>query len=172
MVTFDLGGSSSTPPGTSMISVFFGREFWDQSCCESCVHEKGKALMQVFVGYVLVGGLVGTSIFNFPISIGFRVSSQLTNSYFSEGWLKTTNPYCVDACAILHHQFGMVGKHSQRDVDPPYSMGDSHFVTPSTGPLRSWMKWRFPKIGPLQLDGLFQGKSHRSKWMMTCRVPP
>ena len=28
----------------------------------------------------------GTSIFYFPINIGFVSSSQLTNSYFSEGW--------------------------------------------------------------------------------------
>ena len=27
----------------------------------------------------------------FPIFIGLISSSQLTNSYFSEGWLKTTN---------------------------------------------------------------------------------
>ena len=30
--------------------------------------------------------LVGTSILHFPILIGFRLSSQLTHSYFSEGW--------------------------------------------------------------------------------------
>ena len=32
------------------------------------------------------------SILNFPINIGFHSSSQLTNSYFSEGWPKTTGP--------------------------------------------------------------------------------
>ena len=31
------------------------------------------------------------AIFYFPINIGLRLSSQLTNSYFSEGWLKTAN---------------------------------------------------------------------------------
>ena len=37
----------------------------------------------------LVGCLV--AIFYFPINIGFRFSSQLTNSYFSEGWPWPTN---------------------------------------------------------------------------------
>ena len=36
------------------------------------------------VNQKLVGGLEHE--FYFPINIGFRLSSQLTNSYFSEGW--------------------------------------------------------------------------------------
>ena len=38
---------------------------------------------------LLVGGLV--AIFYFPINIGLLSSSQLTNSYFSEGWPWPTN---------------------------------------------------------------------------------
>ena len=30
--------------------------------------------------------VTGCHEFYFPINIGFRLSSQLTNSYFSEGW--------------------------------------------------------------------------------------
>ena len=44
--------------------------------------------------YHLVGGLVAIWII-FPINIGLRLSSQLTNSYFSEGWPNhqpVTNP--------------------------------------------------------------------------------
>ena len=41
------------------------------------------------VNIYLVGGL--EYFLNFPINIGLHSSSQLTNSYFSEGWPKTTN---------------------------------------------------------------------------------
>ena len=37
------------------------------------------------------GWWFGCHQFHFPRNIGFRSSSQLTNSYFSEGWPKTTN---------------------------------------------------------------------------------
>ena len=41
--------------------------------------------------YIYVSGWwFGCHQFYFPILIGFRLSSQLTKSYFSEGWRKTT----------------------------------------------------------------------------------
>ena len=43
------------------------------------------------------GWWFGCHQFYFPINIGFRLSSQMTNSYFSEGWLKTTNQSRCDA---------------------------------------------------------------------------
>ena len=53
----------------------------------------------------LVGGLV--AIFSFPI---YRESpSQLTNSYFSEGWKKTTNQkhmVNIDQTMLKTYDFG------------------------------------------------------------------
>ena len=49
----------------------------------------------------LVGGEWLPSIFNFPINIGFRLSSQLTNSYFSEGFKPPTRWKTWDWCGYL-----------------------------------------------------------------------
>ena len=43
------------------------------------------------ISFVLIIWLVVWNIFYFPINLGFLSSSQVTNSYFSEGWLKTTH---------------------------------------------------------------------------------
>ena len=44
--------------------------------------------------------VTGCHKFYFPNNIGLMSSSQLTNSYFSEGWLKTTNQMCFDSPTI------------------------------------------------------------------------
>ena len=40
---------------------------------------------------ITTGWWFGCHLDFFPINIGLRLSSQLTKSYFSEGWRKTTN---------------------------------------------------------------------------------
>ena len=62
-------------------------------------NQKGwPSVNQKDVKVILVGGLV--AMFYFPINLGCLSSSQLTNSYFSEGWLKTTN----QSYYLLHPQ--------------------------------------------------------------------
>ena len=64
---------------------------------------------------ILVGGLV--AIFYFPIHIGFMSSSQLTNSYFSEGWLKTTNQDTSDLSWSSHQGCQPSGQPTQPPID-------------------------------------------------------
>ena len=51
--------------------------------------------------------LVVWSIFYFPRNIGLRLSSQLTNSYFSEGWPWPTKQFCILKLGISWDLLGL-----------------------------------------------------------------
>ena len=84
-----------TPGG----SPFFARKGWFLKENPNLKRKKTIGVSWLRTPPYLVGGLVAMNLAFSHIHIGLHSSSQLTNSYFSEGWLKTTN------------QIWLAGKH-------------------------------------------------------------
>ena len=94
----------------SMDSILSGLNYWWPAnrralaftlldCCAFLrpgEHGRGLGSQSVLLspmdGITFSGWWFGTSMTYFPINIGFRLSSQLTSSYFSEGWVYNHQP--------------------------------------------------------------------------------
>ena len=72
--------------------------------------------------------VVWLPFFYFPRNIGFRLSSQLTNSYFSEGWPWPTNLIC----------FNIGGAHRFHREKRQIPRADSLFAFCAFGNLTGW----------------------------------
>ena len=73
----------------------------------------------------LVGGLVGTSIWHFPINIGLRLSSQLTNSIIFQRGGPTTNQYIMSQNSWQTSEKHRAGVKTWDSVTSPHIIGQS-----------------------------------------------